>query len=124
MEQIPTNSEVTLYYHELQNHLSDTRSDKGKRHELALILTTMLLGIPRSVGNLKVSVIHRQMRREHEGILSILGLKKRRFISDSQFRRVLSNIVYQSYNALNDCYFGVSIVEALGENGRLLMEKS
>jgi hypothetical protein len=115
MEQSPTTNEITLYYHELQNHLSDTRNDKGKRHELALILTTMLLAILRSAGNLKVSVIHRQMKREHEGILSILGLKKRRFISDSQFRRVLDSIDYQSYNDLNNRYFGISIVGVLGE---------
>jgi DDE_Tnp_1-associated len=115
MEQSPTANEITLYYQELQNHLSDPRQDKGKRHELALILTTLLLAILRSVGNLKVSVIHRQMKREHEGVLSLLGLKKRKFISDSQFRRVLNSIDYQSYNALNDAYFGVSIVETSGE---------
>jgi hypothetical protein len=115
MEQSPIVNEITLYYQELQNHLSDIRNDKGKRHELALILTTVLLGILRSVGKLKVSVIHHQKRREHEGILSILGLKMRKFISDSQFRRVLNSIDYQSYNALNDCYFGHLIVETSGE---------
>lgn len=75
----------------------------------------MLLAILRSVGNLNVSVIHRQMRCEHEGMLSILGLRKRKFISDSQFRRILNSIDYQSYNALNDRYFGVSVAETSGE---------
>lgn len=115
MEHPPTENEITLYYQELQKHLPDQRNGKGKRHELALILTTMLLSILRSVGNLNVSVIHRQMGREHENILSILGLKRRKLISDSQFRRVLNSIDYQSYNDLNDRYFGVSIVETLGE---------
>jgi|GEM_PF-2855917 hypothetical protein len=44
-----------------------------KRHELSLVLTTMLLAIFRLVETLNLSVIHRQMVREHEFLVSSLG---------------------------------------------------
>lgn len=78
MKQNLSPNEINLYYEELQSKLNDSGQSKGKRHELALVLTTMLLAILRSVGKLNVSVIHRQMCREHELIVSCLGLKRRK----------------------------------------------
>jgi hypothetical protein len=115
MKQNLTPNEINLYYEELQSKLTDSRQSKGKRHELALVLTTMLLAILRSVGKLNVSVIHRQMCREHDLIMISLGLKRRKVVSDTQFRRILSGVDYQTYNELNDAHFGVSITEVSGE---------
>jgi hypothetical protein len=115
MKQNLTPNEINLYYEELQSKLSDNRQSKGKRHELALVLTTMFLAILRSVGKLNVSVIHRQMCREHDLIVTYLGLKRRKVVSNTQFRRILSGVDYQTYNKLNDAHFGVSITEILGE---------
>ncbi len=115
MKQNLTPNEINLYYEELQSKLTDSRQFKGKRHELALVLTTMLLAILRSVGKLNVSVIHRQMCREHDLIIISLGLKRRKVVSDTQFRRILSSVDYQTYNELNDAHFGVSITEVSGE---------
>ena len=75
MKQNLTPNEINLYYEELQSKLNNSRQSKGKRYELALVLKTMLLAILRSVGKLNVSVIHRQMYREHQLIVSCLGLK-------------------------------------------------
>lgn len=115
MKQNLTPNEINLYYEELQSKLNDSRQSKGKRHELALVLTTMLLAILRSVGKLNVSVIDRQMCREHELMVSCLGLKRRKVVSDTQFRRILSGVDYQTYNELNDAHFGISITEISGE---------
>lgn len=45
MKQNLSPNEINLYYEELQSKLNDSGQSKGKRHELALVLTTMLLAI-------------------------------------------------------------------------------
>jgi hypothetical protein len=74
----------------------------------------MLLAMLRSVGKLNISVIHRQMRREHEYILSSLGKKPCKLVSDPQFRRILSQVDERVYHQVNDEYFGVSLREESG----------
>ncbi|MDZ7935171.1 MAG: ISAs1 family transposase [Emticicia sp.] len=115
MKQTITCDEIKSYYEELKEKLEDTRKARGIRHDLALVLTTMMLSILRSVGTLNVSVIHRQMGREHEAILKALGLKRKKMVSDVQFRRILSSVNYANYNALNLAYFNKEFIEKDGE---------
>lgn len=110
-----TESEVKLYFTELQTKLTDSRNPKGVRHDLALVLTTMMLSILRSVGKLNVSVIHRQMKREYHEVVKILGLNSKTVVSDPQFRRILAGVDYQAYNEVNIDYFNKEIVEQSGE---------
>jgi hypothetical protein len=114
MQQALTPDAIKSYYEDLQSKLPDTRQSKGKRHELALVLTTMLLAVLRSVGKLNISVIHRQMRREHEYVLSSLGKKHCKLVSDPQFRRILSQVAQRVYNQINASHFGVNLREQQG----------
>lgn len=45
----------------------------------------------------------------------MLRSKRRKVVSDTQFRRILSGVDYQTYNELNAAHFWVSITEISGE---------
>lgn len=49
------------------------------------------------------------MQREHQQLTMDLSVKAACCISDAQLRRVLSNLDYQSYNTLNQAYFGINV---------------
>jgi predicted transposase YbfD/YdcC len=114
MKQNLTGIEIKQYYQELQRYAMDGRNPKGKRHELALVLTTMVIATLRVVGALNVSAIYRQMCREHVDVVGYLGLGKRKMVSDSQFRRLLKVVDYTVFNSVNDRYFNVCITESAG----------
>ncbi len=109
---IPTESEVKSYFKYLQTHLVDKRDNRGKRHNLAFVLTGFLFAVLRSGTGLDVASIQRRMEKEHEGLSVLLGHSSKQSISDAQLRRVLAGVDYQSYNQLNQTYFGVSLSES------------
>jgi len=115
MQNSITHSEITEYFKSLQANLKDSRQPKGVRHNLALVLTTMLVSMLRSVGKLNVSVIHRQMAREYSYVKSVIGADfSEKLVSDTQFRRILDGLDYSAYNSLNLAYFGKELLQEDG----------
>jgi predicted transposase YbfD/YdcC len=108
---IPPTNEVKLYFEHLQSRLVDKRDNRGKRHELAFVLTGFLLAILRSGTQLQVASLQRRMQKEHQGLCEELGYESTSPISDAQLRRLLAGVDYQAYNVLNKAYFGVELSE-------------
>jgi len=102
---IPKN-EISRYCQYLQDRLPDTRDPRGKRHELAFVLTSLLWALLRSGGYLSISKLHRWMVREHDWLVAQTGWASAKPISDPQLRRVLANLDYLHYNQLNGLFFG------------------
>jgi len=105
----PTKNQVKAYYEYLQAQLVDKRDNRGKRHNLAFILTGMLIALLRSGKRLNMASIHRWMQREHAQLVAETGSESRKAISDVQLRRVLAGLDYSLYNQVNQTYFGKSV---------------
>ncbi|WP_169578073.1 ISAs1 family transposase [Rudanella lutea] len=92
----------------MQNHLPDSRDNRGKRHDLAFVLTGLLWALLRSGGQLSLSKLHRWLVREHDWLVKQTGQASRKPISDPQLRRVLAGLDYTCYNTLNAQFFNWS----------------
>ena len=101
-------NEVKAYYEYLQTHLPDPRDNRGKRHDLAFVLTSLLWALLRSGGQLSVSRLHLWLVREHEWLVEQVGAVSGKAISHSQLRRILAVLDYTRYNALTRTFFGWS----------------
>lgn len=93
----------------MQIHLTDSRDQRGKRHELAFVLTALLMALLRSTTALKVAALHRAMKRDHQQIGDETGFMAPRCVSDAQLRRILQTLDYEAYNQVNALYFGVLV---------------
>lgn len=94
--------------------MPDKRDNRGKRHNLAFVLTAMLIALLRSGKRLNISSIHRWMAREHDNLVAQTGVlatagKSVKSISDVQLRRILSSLDYGCYNQVNAQYFGKAV---------------
>lgn len=93
----------------MQIHLPDSRDQRGKRHDLAFVLTALLMALLRSTASLKVAALHRTMKRDFQQLCEQTGFKAPHCISDAQLRRLLHCLDYEQYNQVNLTYFGVII---------------
>ena len=87
----------------------DKRDNRGKRHELAFVLTGMLIALLRTGKRLTIASIHRWMVREHAQLVAETGYESKKPISDPQLRRVLASLDYSLYNQVNETYFGKAV---------------
>lgn len=104
-------SDETLksYYTQLQKRLPDFRDNRGKRHDLSLIMLIFMYSILRSPGSLNYSLIHRTMKRELKYLLCKLGKKVCACISYSQLKRLLASVDYDELNQINYAFFGRTV---------------
>ncbi len=89
----------------MQGHLEDKR---GKRHDLAFVLTGLLVALLQSSSKLDVSALHRSLVRGHGQLVQDTGHCSQKPISDAQLRRLLSGLDHEAYNRVNQDYFGVA----------------
>lgn len=74
---------------------------------MVLFLTSVL----RTDKALKVSVIHRVMEDDWRELSVQLGVKAKRCVSYTQLKRILASIDIESFNAINEAYFGSTVVQ-------------
>lgn len=98
-------------FEQLQASLPDARDNRGKRHNLAFVLTGLLWALLRSGRRLIISRLHRWIVREHAWLVEQTGHDSAKPISDAQLRRILAGLAYEAYNAFNIAYFGWSSSE-------------
>lgn len=111
-EMQPSRHKGKDYYEYLQKNMPDNRGNQGKTHELAFVLSGVLLGV--LAGYHKIAQIQRFMKNRVEEINECLGTTGLRYISDAQLRRVLRGVDWQKYNDINMRFMGKRI-EEIGE---------
>jgi len=74
----------------LRHNLADHRDSRGKRHDLAFVLTCTLLAI--CSGKVLVAEIARFLGHYHIALCQLLGHESPRPVSDPQLRRILSSV--------------------------------
>ena len=93
----------------MQKELEDNRDNRGKRHDLSIVVLGFLIAILKSTGKLNFSKIHRIMRRDYPSLMQDLGLTSSTCISRSQLIRILDRFDYRAFNRLNMHYFSKQI---------------
>lgn len=105
----PCENQHTTFFEKLQQTEGlDLRDARGKRHDLAVVLTgvTMALLSNRD-GNL--SSIHRHLRNHYEKLAEALGIEKKKAVSRSQLPLVLGKVSVEVYDRLIFAHYGVKL---------------
>lgn len=90
--------------------LTDLRDNRGKRHDLSLVMTGFLLAVLRLPGQLNLAKIHRMMVRDYDNLCQLLELEPLSgCISYSQLYRLLPSFNLEEYNSINERYLGLSL---------------
>jgi hypothetical protein len=103
--------------------LPDLRDNRGKRHSLVFLITTVVLAI--LVGRQKVSGIHRYMTAKIEWLREVTGIKDATPISRAHLPRMLDNLDWLALSSvITDC-FGEQIAqivqdEWIGADGKVM----
>lgn len=82
----------TTFYGELQaNNELDLRDNRGKRHDMALVLLGVLIGLLRKRDG-SLSSIHRSMANTHDQLCLSLNIVNKRVVSRAQLPRLLLKV--------------------------------
>lgn len=101
----------TTFYEELQKQPGlDLRDNRGKRHNLALVLLGVIIGLLRKRdGNL--SSIHRSMENNQEKLCTALRIDNENVVSRSHLPRILAKVNRGAFEQLLFQYFKMELGE-------------
>jgi predicted transposase YbfD/YdcC len=107
----PCQAENRSFFEKLQNAEGlDLRDNRGKRHELAVVLVGVAIALlSNRAGNL--SSIHRHLRNHYEKLAAILGVQQKRPVSRSQLPLILAKVSLEVFNQLLFENFGARLTE-------------
>ena len=108
---LPCESDNTSFFEKLQSCDGlDLRDNRGKRHELAIILLEVVLAILSNRDG-KMSSIHRHLEFHHQSLLDFLGIKLKKCVSRSHLPIVLSKVWVTELDALIFENYGIHLSE-------------
>lgn len=88
----------------------DLRDNRGKRHDLAVILVGVTLAVLSNRDGC-LSSIHRYLVNHYEKLAEVLGVEKARPVSRSQLPRVLEKVSVAVFDNLIFSHFGIKLNE-------------
>ncbi len=88
----------------------DLRDNRGKRHDLAVVLVGVSLAILSNRDGC-LSSIHRHLVNYYENLAEILKLEKQRPVSRAQLPRVLEKVAVEVFDNLIFSHFGIKLDE-------------
>lgn len=101
----------TTFYEELQNHKGlDLRDNRGKRHDLALVLLGLIIGLLRNRDG-TLSSIHRSMENKHSETCVALKIDNQSVVSRSHLPVLLSKVNRAAFEELLFKRFGIRLNE-------------
>lgn len=107
MENAAQNGKITSYFETLRIEISDSRGQQGKVHDIAFVLSGVLLAV--LVGKRRIAEIHRWIANQFDWLKETTGFLAERPVSDAQLRRILRGVDYEGYNETNRRYFDVEV---------------
>ena len=107
----PCSEDNRSFFEKLQNEKGlDLRDNRGKRHDLAVILVGVMLALlSNRDGNL--SSIHRYLQNHYERLVEVLGVEKKRPISRSQLPIILAQVSVSVFDRLLFADYGIKLNE-------------
>jgi len=103
----PYSDDTIKSFIEALNELTDSRDNRGKRHELPFVISSVVLAI--LVGRSKVSSIFRYIRNKIEWLREITKIDDARPISRAHLPRLLERLDWTELNSLIAKYFDIHI---------------
>lgn len=101
----------TTFYEDLQKSKDlDLRDPRGKRHDLSLVLTGLIIALLRKRDG-TLSSIYRSMENMHEQLCAALGIENERIVSRSHLPILLSKVNGNVFSALLLARYGVKFTE-------------
>ena len=99
------------FFEKLQNEKGlDLRDNRGKRHDLAVVLVGVILALlSRRDGNL--SSIERHIKNHYEQLVEVLGVEKKRPVSRSQLPNILAEVSVSVFDCLLFANYGIKLNE-------------
>ncbi len=100
------------FYEKLQNEKGlDLRDNRGKRHDLAVVLVGVMLALlSNRDGNL--SSIQRHLKNHYEQLVAVLGVEKKRPVSRSQLPIILAEVSVSVFDQMLFESYGIKLNEA------------
>lgn len=93
----------------MQAELPDSRDSRGKKHELAFVITCFIVAILKRYDLLSLSKIHRTMKHVHDECALAVGSQSKTCISRVQLTRVLEDSDFESFNRITEGFFGFAV---------------
>ncbi len=108
---LPCQKDNRSFFEKLQSVEGlDLRDNRGKRHDLAVVL----VGVPLAILSNRdgcLSSIHRYLVNHYEKLSEVLGVEKERPVSRSQLPRILEKISVEVFDTLIFSHFGMKLNE-------------
>src|SRR5215210_865986 len=106
---LPCEKDNTSFFEKLQSCDGlDLRDNRGKRHELAIILLEVVLAMLSNRDG-KMSSIHRRLEFHHEQLLDFLGIELKKCVSRSHLPIVLGKVSVTELDALIFENYGIRL---------------
>ena len=108
-----SNEDKAVSFYELMNQMTDLRDNRGKRHNLAFIVTSVILAILSDRATM--SSIHRYITNRIEFLKQILSRPEAVAVSRAQLPRILAGVDFDELNQKIEEFFGYQIELLDGE---------
>ena len=108
---LPCQENSRSFFEKLQNADDlDLRDNRGKRHDLAVVLVGVTLAVlSNRDGNL--SSLQRHLKNHYEKLVTVLGVEKKRAVSRSQLPLILEKVAFQVFDELLFASYGFKLSE-------------
>lgn len=108
---LPCEKDNTSFFEKLQSCAGlDLRDNRGKRHELAIILVGVVLAMLSNRDG-KMSSLHRHLEFHHEQLLDFLGIELKKCVSRAHLPIVLGKVSVTELDALIFENYGIRLSE-------------
>jgi predicted transposase YbfD/YdcC len=108
---MPCQENSKSFFKKLQNAVGlDLRDNRGKRHDLAVVLVGVTLAILSNRDGC-LSSIQRHLANHYEKLIIVLGVEKRRPVSRSQLPLILERVSVEVFNELLLADYGIKLSE-------------
>lgn len=101
----------TTFYEEIRTNTAlDLRDNRGKYHNLGLVLLGLILGLLRNRDGC-LSSLHRSMENTHSRLCLFLGIEDQRVISRSHLPKLLKKVNLSEFESILFRYYGIELQE-------------
>jgi len=109
---LPCQENSRSFFEKLQKAKGlDLRDNRGKRHDLAVVLVGVTLAVL-SHRDGSLSSIERHLKNHYEKLVGVLGVEKKRPVSRSQLPLILEKVAFQVFDQLLFENYGIKLSEA------------
>jgi len=108
---LPCQENSGSFFEKLQNADGlDLRDNRGKRHDLAVVLVGVTLAVLSNRDG-SLSSIQRHLKNHYEKLVTVLGVEKKQPVSRSQLPLILEKVAFEVFDKLLFANFGIKLSE-------------